>query len=74
MGFNKLVGTLKSDFVCSYFAECNNDAFLCTADSTCIRSNWVCDSWPDCSDGQDDIGCPDGRFDTLLSIDMCFYV
>ncbi|XP_063399750.1 low-density lipoprotein receptor-related protein 2-like [Mytilus trossulus] len=38
--------------------ECNNDEFLCTADRICIASDYVCDSYPACSDGKDDIGCP----------------
>ena len=37
--------------------QCADDQFTCN-DGTCIRSDWTCDAMDDCSDGEDEEGCP----------------
>lgn len=36
--------------------ECFPNERACN-DGTCIRQNYFCDSWVDCSNGEDDLGC-----------------
>lgn len=36
--------------------KCNADEFTCN-NGRCILSTWLCDGYPDCSRGEDEISC-----------------
>jgi hypothetical protein len=48
-----------STTVDSCIDECNAlpDEFPCVSDGFSIPSSWVCDDYPDCTDGSDEAGC-----------------
>ncbi|CAC5383712.1 ST14 [Mytilus coruscus] len=54
--FGLFVGTA---FCCSY------DQYTC-GDGECISRDYQCDSWVDCSKGEDDMGCPGCDSDRFL--------
>lgn len=39
----------------SYFSD---GYVTCNATLTCIPSQWICDTIPDCEDGEDEVNCP----------------
>ncbi|XP_076080273.1 uncharacterized protein LOC143051150 [Mytilus galloprovincialis] len=44
---------------------CSDDQYTCL-DGECISADYQCDSWVDCSDGEDDMGCSPCESDQFL--------
>ncbi|XP_064086239.1 prolow-density lipoprotein receptor-related protein 1-like isoform X2 [Macrobrachium nipponense] len=57
---------------------CSDNKFYCSKDNKCIALSWRCDGEKDCSDGQDERGCPKGTCSTqsfrCTSTDSCIPV
>ncbi|XP_063437606.1 low-density lipoprotein receptor-related protein 8-like [Mytilus trossulus] len=50
---------------------CSDDQYTCL-DGQCISSDYQCDSWVDCSSGEDDMGCSPCESDQFLcATDSC---
>ncbi|CAG2252607.1 LRP2 [Mytilus edulis] len=47
-------------------ALCCSDGMYTCADGECIAGSWQCDSYVDCSRGEDDMGCPGCDSDRFL--------
>ncbi|VDH97621.1 Hypothetical predicted protein [Mytilus galloprovincialis] len=66
------VGTGSStQVVLAVSGSCSDDQYTCL-DGQCISSNYQCDSWVDCSSGEDDMGCSPCESDQFLcATDSC---
>lgn len=38
--------------------KCSKNEFLCDS-GRCISKSYVCDSFPDCPNGEDEVNCPE---------------
>ena len=38
--------------------SCRQGYLPCNNTAKCIPATWICDSWNDCGDGEDELACP----------------